>query len=85
MIQKIGKIVKISIIKNLRPEYSPLLVPVIFSVETFSKCRARKNFYCFFKLFQKKNFSKNAKFCKILENFGKLPIFEPDFHPEDDK
>ena len=35
--------------------------------------------------FKKFFFSKNAKFCKILENFGKFPIIEPDFHPEDDK
>ena len=36
--------------------------------------------------FEKKNFfSKNAKFCKILKKFAKLPIFGPNFLPEDDK
>jgi hypothetical protein len=40
-----------------------------------------------FRNFEKKNFfsKKFSKFCKILENFAKLPIFEPDFHPEDDE
>ena len=52
----------------------------------------RKKFYCgFLRIGQFRNFEKkiffrkNAKFCKILENFAKLPIFGPNFLPEDDK